>query len=98
VTIASGTTLGRYDIRRQPGAGAMGEVYPVQDTILGCRVAIKVLSQGLTADADRRRRFVLEVKSPSALNHPNIIKIYEIGLSAIRDRKDITLSSDHAGS
>jgi hypothetical protein len=65
VTIASGTKLGRYDIRRQPGAGGMGEGYPVQDTILGRRVAIEILPRGLAADADRMRRFVVVAKSAS---------------------------------
>jgi serine/threonine protein kinase len=83
VTIASGTKLGRYDIRRQPGAGAIGEVYLAQDTIFGRRVAIKILPREFAADADRMRRFVLEAKSASALNHPNITKIYEIGLPGI---------------
>jgi len=79
VTIASGTKLGRYEVRSPLGAGAMGEVYLAQDTILGRRVALKILPREFAADADRMRRFVLEAKSASALNHPNIITIYEVG-------------------
>jgi serine/threonine-protein kinase len=79
VTIASGTKLGRYEVRSPLGAGAMGEVYLAQDTVLGRRVALKILPREFAADADRMRRFVLEAKSASALNHPNIITIYEVG-------------------
>lgn len=59
----------------------MGEVHLAQNTVLGRRVALTILPR---ADDDRMRRFVLEAKSASALNHPNIIKIYETGLPAIR--------------
>ena len=74
-----GTKLGRYEIRRKIGAGGMGEVYLAEDTGLERKVALKILPGDLADNAERMRRFVQEAKSASALNHPNIITIYEIG-------------------
>src|SRR3989440_9476620 len=78
MTLAAGTKLGRYEIRSKIGAGGMGEVYLAQDAILGRKVALKILAAEFAVHPDRMRRFVQEAKAASALNHPNIITIYEI--------------------
>src|SRR6266446_3832978 len=78
MTILAGTKLGRYEIRSKIGEGGMGEVYLALDTKLDRKVALKILPADVAADHDRMRRFVQEAKAASALNHPNIITIYEI--------------------
>ena len=81
MAIAVGTVLGRYEIRSLIGAGGMGEVYLAQDTQLRRPVALKLLPPNYTQDEDRLRRFEQEAYSASALNHPNILTIYEIAHS-----------------
>jgi eukaryotic-like serine/threonine-protein kinase len=76
---AVNSTLSHYVIIKKLGAGGMGEVYLARDTKLERSVAIKLLPARYTEDADRVRRFVQEAKAASALNHPNIIVIHEIG-------------------
>jgi serine/threonine protein kinase len=78
-SLAPGIKLGRYEIRSQLGAGGMGEVYLAQDTGLDRKVALKILPENVAANPLRMQRFVQEAKAASALNHPNILTIYEIG-------------------
>jgi serine/threonine protein kinase/tetratricopeptide (TPR) repeat protein len=78
-TVEAGTKLGRYEIRSLIGAGGMGEVYLAFDTELDRTVAVKILPEQMALDQDRIQRFVQEAKAASALNHPHIITIYEIG-------------------
>ena len=74
-----GTKLGPYEIVAAIGAGGMGEVYRAKDTRLGRDVAIKVLPVSMAKDADRLRRFEQEAQTVAALNHPNILGLYDIG-------------------
>ena len=74
-----GTSLGSYLVEEPIGAGGMGEVYRARDTRLDRSVALKVLSAHLTHDPSRVSRFQLEAKATSALNHTNILTVYEIG-------------------
>jgi len=79
MTLATGTRLGHYEIRSRIGAGGMGEVYLAEDMKLRRKVALKLLSADLTKDANRLRRFDQEAQAASALNHPSILVIHEIG-------------------
>lgn len=77
--VAPGADLGHYKILSMIGSGGMGEVYLAQDTRLRRKVAIKLLSPELTGDERGLRRFEQEALAASALNHPNILTIYEFG-------------------
>ncbi len=77
--LVTGSKLGRYEIRSKLGAGGMGEVYQTRDTQLGRDVAVKVLPTTVSTDPDRLRRFEQEACAASALNHPNILIVHDIG-------------------
>jgi len=79
MTLRSGSRLGPYEITAAIGAGGMGEVYRARDTQLGRDVAIKVLPSFLSADPDRLRRFEQEARATAALNHPNILVVFQLG-------------------
>src|SRR5215510_2017612 len=79
MSLGPGTRLGPYEIVAPIGAGGMGEVYRARDPRLGREVAIKVLSATLSIDPERLQRFEQEARAAAALNHPNILAVYDIG-------------------
>jgi len=79
MSFVAGTKLGRYEIRAKIGEGGMGEVYLALDTELGRTLAIKILPEALASNQLRLERFIQEARAASALNHPHILTIYEIG-------------------
>ena len=79
MTFTTGTKLGAYEILASLGKGGMGEVWRARDTRLNREVAIKVLPADFAHDADRLKRFEQEARATSALNHPNILTVYDIG-------------------
>jgi len=82
-SLERGTRIGHYEIIEQIGSGGMGEVYLAQDLTLGRHIAIKTLNEEFKNDGANLTRFVGEAKAASALNHPNILVIHEIGKSEI---------------
>jgi len=79
MSLAAGDRFGSYDILLQVGVGGMGQVFSAIDRRLGRKVALKILPAHSTEHPDRVRRFELEARAASALNHPNILTVYEIG-------------------
>jgi eukaryotic-like serine/threonine-protein kinase len=77
--LAAGTKVGPYEVRSPLGAGGMGEVYRAFDSRLGREVALKVLPKAFAADADRLHRFEQEARAVAALNHPNILAVFDVG-------------------
>lgn len=80
-----GQRVGHYEVLRELGRGGMGVVYQARDLRLGRLVALKVLPPDKIPDEDRRRRFMREAKAASALNHPNIVTIHDIGPAEAHD-------------
>src|SRR5262249_8700937 len=85
--VGKGQQIGHCRLISLLGKGGMGEVWLAEDSQLGRRVAVKLLPSNFTHDADRVRRFVQEARAASALNHPNIITIHEIGALSKGDRE-----------
>ena len=79
MSLSPGTRLGNYEILSELGSGGMGEVYKARELELGREIAIKILREETAKDAERLRRFDQEARAASALNHPNIVTVYEIG-------------------
>ena len=79
MALVSGAKFGPYEVVAPLGVGGMGEVYRARDTRLGREVALKVLPADVAANPDRRQRFELEARSASALSHPNILTVFDVG-------------------
>src|SRR5215472_14027777 len=79
MSLAPGSKLGPYEIVVALGAGGMGEVYRARDPRLGREVALKILPTGSAGDPERLRRFEQEARATAALNHPNILAVFDVG-------------------
>ena len=88
MSLAAGVRLGPYEIVSAIGAGGMGEVYKARDTRLGRTVAIKILPEHLSSDPQRLRRFAQEARAASALNHPHICVVHDVGESLLPSPAD----------
>jgi eukaryotic-like serine/threonine-protein kinase len=86
VSLSNGTRLGPYEILSPIGAGGMGEVYKARDTRLGREVAVKVLPAEFAQDPERLHRFEQEARAAAALNHPNILVLFDIGSAVLSSR------------
>src|ERR1039458_6475718 len=84
MSFTSGSKLGPYEIQSLIGAGGMGEDYRARDTRLHRVVAIKILPESLSSNPDRLARFQQEARILGALNHPNLMAIYDVGSQAGR--------------
>ncbi|MEO8218860.1 MAG: serine/threonine-protein kinase, partial [Acidobacteriota bacterium] len=92
--LQEGAVIDRYRIESFLGAGGMGEVYRAHDLELGRSVALKILPERLMSDPDRVRRFFTEARAASALNHPAIITIYDVGQAPVLTERG-AVSSGH---
>jgi serine/threonine protein kinase len=111
MTLGAGTQIGPYEVISPLGAGGMGEVWRARDTRLNREVAIKVLPPSFATDEDRLRRFEQEALATSALNHLNILTVYDIGThdgapyivaellegEELREQMNILLKEDRPG-
>src|ERR1700730_1916040 len=79
MTFSAGKRLGPYEVLAPVGAGGMGEVWRARDSRLSREVAIKVLPAAVASDPERLKRFEKEARAASALNHPSIVTIYDVG-------------------
>ncbi len=79
MSLETGSRLGPYEVVAQIGAGGMGEVYRARDTRLGRDVAIKVLPAEYATNPERLRPFEQEARAVAALDHPNILALYDVG-------------------
>ena len=82
MSLREGDRLGPYEVLARLGAGGMGEVFRARDTRLGREVAIKIVRGQVSSDPDRVRRFEQEARAAAALNHPNILAVYDVGFEA----------------
>jgi len=85
MALNSGTKLGPYEIQSLLGAGGMGEVYRARDTRLHRDVAIKILPSSFASDQDRLRRFEQEARAVAALNHPNLLTVFDVGTAPVAE-------------